>query len=191
MNHHFEFVPSGDVQIRAAVQGEGPLVMMVHGWPESWYSWRHQFEPLVAAGYKVAAIDVRGYGGSSRPHPVEAYDMQSIVGDLQAVADQLGGGKAILIGHDWGAPIVWNAALVDPGRFSAVAALAIPHLGLGKAPFIDIARKLFTDNGLFFYQIYIQDEGVAEAELEADVRTGLRKLYYSISGDAPAGLAGQ
>jgi len=187
MNHHFEFVPSGDVQIRAAVQGEGPLVMMVHGWPESWYSWRHQFEPLVAAGYKGAAIDVRGYGGSSRPHPVEAYDMQSIVGDLQAVADQLGGGKAILIGHDWGAPIVWNAALVDPTRFSAVAALAIPHLGLGKAPFIDIARKLFTDNGLFFYQIYIQDEGVAEAELEADVRTGLRKLYYSISGDAPPG----
>jgi pimeloyl-ACP methyl ester carboxylesterase len=160
---------------------------MVHGWPESWYSWRHQMGPIAAAGYTAAAIDVRGYGGSSRPHPVEAYDMQSIVGDIQACADQLGGGKAILIGHDWGAPIVWNAALIDPQRFTAVAAMSIPYLGQGKIPAIDLYRKIFTDNGLFFYMIYIQDEGVAEAEMEADVRGGLRKIYYSISGDAPLG----
>jgi pimeloyl-ACP methyl ester carboxylesterase len=187
MQQNFEHVQSGNVRLRVAVEGAGPLVLMVHGWPESWYSWRHQMGPIAAAGFKAAAMDVRGYGGSDRPHPVEAYDMATMVSDVQAVADALGGGKAILIGHDWGAPIVWNSAVADPRRFSAVAGLSIPWVGRGSAPFIDIARKLFTDNGKFFYQIYIQDEGVAEAELEADVRGGLRKLYYAISGDAPEG----
>jgi pimeloyl-ACP methyl ester carboxylesterase len=187
MAHAYRYVQSGDCRIRAAVEGSGPLVLMVHGWPESWYSWRHQIGPIAQAGYTAAAIDVRGYGGSDRPHAIEAYDMKSIVGDIQAVADELGGGKAILIGHDWGAPIVWNSALIDPERFTAVAAMAIPYLGQGKAPFIDIARKLFTENGLFFYQIRIQDEGDVEAECEADVRSTLRKIYYSISADAPPG----
>ncbi len=187
MDQHFETVQSGEVTLRIAVEGEGPLVLMVHGWPESWYSWRHQLGPIAKAGFKAAAMDVRGYGGSDRPHAVEAYDMASMMGDLQAIADQLGGGKAILIGHDWGAPIVWHGALTDPGRFSAVAGLSIPYVGRGKAPFIDIAREIFTNNGKFFYQIYIQDEGVAEAECEADVRDALRKLYYAISGDAPDG----
>ena len=183
----FQTVDSSGCKIRVAVEGEGPLVLMVHGWPESWYSWRHQMGPIAAAGYKAAAIDVRGYGGSDKPHAVEAYAMETIVGDIQAVADELGGGKAILVGHDWGAPIVWSSAVVDPARFRAVAGLSIPYMGKGKAPFIDIARQLFTDNGLFFYQIYFQDEGVVEAEVEADMRTALRKIYYSISGDAPAG----
>lgn len=133
MAHVFRHVQSGDQSIRVAVMGSGPLVLMVHGWPESWYSWRHQMGPIADAGYTAAAIDVRGYGGSSKPYPIEAYDMQSIVKDNQAVADDLGGGKAILIGHDWGAPIVWNSALIDPQRFTAVAAMAIPYLGQGKA----------------------------------------------------------
>lgn len=187
MTRRFEMIRSGDVTLRVAVEGEGPLVLMVHGWPESWYSWRHQMTPIAQAGYTAAAMDVRGYGGSDRPWPIEAYDMKSVVSDVQAVADALGGGKAILIGHDWGAPIVWNSALVDPDRFTAVAGLAIPYLGHGKVPFIDNARKIFTERGLFFYQIYIQDEGVAEAELEADVRTGLRKIYYALSGGIPPG----
>jgi pimeloyl-ACP methyl ester carboxylesterase len=160
---------------------------MVHGWPESWMSWRHQIPAIAAAGYRAAALDVRGYGGSLRPHAVEAYDMETMVADLVAVAEALGGGEAILVGHDWGAPIVWNSALIHPQRFPAVAGLAIPYLGRGKAPFIDIAKTLFTDKGRFFYQVYIQDEGVAEAEMEADVRGGLRRLYYALSGDAPAG----
>ena len=187
MAHEFRHVQSGDQSIRVAVMGSGPLVLMVHGWPESWYSWRHQMGPVAEAGYTAAAIDVRGYGGSSKPYPIEAYDMQSIVGDNQAVADALGSGKAILVGHDWGAPIVWNSALIDPQRFTAVAAIAIPFLGQGKAPFIDIARKLFTEQGHFFYQIRIQDEGDVEAEVEADVRASLRKLYYALSGNAPQG----
>ncbi|MFT3725580.1 MAG: alpha/beta hydrolase [Hyphomonadaceae bacterium] len=187
MAHEFRYVQSGDCSIRAAVEGAGPLVLMVHGWPESWYSWRHQMGPIAQAGFTAAAVDVRGYGGSSKPWPIEAYDMQSIIGDLQKTADELGGGKAILIGHDWGAPIVWNAALVDPGRFTAVAALAIPYTGLGKEPFIENSRRRFTDKGRFFYQIRIQDEGDVEAEAEADVRATLRKIYYAISADAPDG----
>jgi pimeloyl-ACP methyl ester carboxylesterase len=187
MQQNFEFVQSGAVRLRVAVEGSGPLVLMVHGWPESWYSWRHQMGPIAAAGFKAAAMDVRGYGGSDRPQPVAAYDMASMVADVQAVADALGGGKAILIGHDWGAPIVWNSALADPERFTAVAGLSIPYTGRGRAPMTTVARELFTAKGLFFYIIYFQDEGVAEREVEADVRTALRKIYYSISGDAPAG----
>ncbi len=184
MAHAFRFVQSWGCTIRAAVQGSGPLVLMVHGWPESWYSWRHQMKPIADAGFTAAAIDVRGYGGSSRPHEVEAYDMVTIVSDIQAVADELGGGNAILIGHDWGAPIVWNSALMDPDRFTAVAALGIPYMGPGKEPFIDIAKRMFTDNGKFFYQVYFQEEGAAEAECEADVRTAIRKLYYALSANA-------
>lgn len=187
MPPQFQTIDSNGCPIRVAVEGEGPLVLMVHGWPESWYSWRHQMGPIADAGFKAAAIDVRGYGGSCKPHEIEAYSMETIVGDVQVVADQLGGGKAILIGHDWGAPIVWNSAWADPDRFPAVAGLSIPFMGRGKAPFIDIARQLFTDRGLFFYQIYFQDEGAVEAEVEADMRTALRKIYYSISGDAPEG----
>lgn len=187
MAHEFRYVQSGDCTIRVAVEGSGPLVLMVHGWPESWYSWRHQLGPVAAAGFTAAAIDVRGYGGSSKPHPVEAYDMASIIADNQAVADQLGGGKAILVGHDWGAPIVWNTAWADTERFTAVCGMSIPHMGHGSAPMIDVARKMFTENGLFFYMVYFQDEGVAEAEFEANVRDTIRRIYFGWSGDAPEG----
>jgi pimeloyl-ACP methyl ester carboxylesterase len=187
MAHDFRYVKSGDQTLRVAVEGSGPLVLMVHGFPESWSSFRHQLGPVAQAGFTAAAIDVRGYGGSSRPHAVEAYDMASIVADNQAVADALGGGKAILVGRDWGAPIVWNSALIDPKRFTAVAGMSIPHMGHGSAPIIDIMRKLFTENGLFFYMVYFQDEGVAEKELEADVRDTIRRIYYAWSADAPPG----
>lgn len=186
MAHEFRYVQSGDCAIRVAVEGSGPLVLMVHGFPESWSAFERQMAPIASAGFTAAAIDVRGYGGSGKPHPVEAYDMASIIGDLQAVADELGNGKAILIGRDWGAPIVWSASLADTARFTAVAGMSIPHMGHGSAPIIDIMRKMFTDNGLFFYMVYFQDEGVAEAELEKDVRDTIRRIYYNWSGDAPA-----
>lgn len=183
----FRTVATNGVELRVAVMGEGPLVIMVHGWPESWYSWRHQMGPVADAGYQVAAIDVRGYGGSSKPHPVEAYDMESLTGDVAGLIPALGHETAILMGHDWGAPIVWNTALLHPARVSAVAGLSVPYLGPGPAPFIDIVSQVFTAKGRFFYQVYFQDEGVGEAELEADVRGGLRRVYYAISGDAPDG----
>jgi pimeloyl-ACP methyl ester carboxylesterase len=187
MDHQFVRVDAKDVVLRAAIAGEGPLVILVHGFPESWYSWRHQIAPIAAAGFKVCALDVRGYGGSDKPHAVEAYDMESLTGDVAAVADRLGAGQAILIGHDWGAPIVWNSARLYPDKIRAVAGLSVPYTGTMAAPMIDIFRAMFTERGLFFYQVYFQDEGVAEAELERDPKDSLARFYYAICGDAPDG----
>lgn len=182
------FIKTGELQLRAMVAGEGPLVLMVHGFPESWYSWRHQIESVAQAGFTACAIDVRGYGGSDKPHAVEAYAMAHMIADLVGVADALSPGRpATLVGHDWGAAIVWNAALVRPDRFGAVAALSIPYQGVPPAPLTDIIDKLFTSQNRFFYQAYFQREGVAEAELEADVRGFLRRFFYMTSGDAPDG----
>ena len=179
-------VPGG--ALRAAVEGQGPLVVMVHGFPESWYSWRHQLGPIAAAGFTACAIDVRGYGGSTKPQPVAAYAMEAMIGDVVGVIEALSPGRlAILIGHDWGAPIVWNSALVRPDRVRAVAGLSVPYLGVPKASFMDVINAVFTSRGKFFYQAYFQAEGVAEAEMEADVRASLRKFYFAISGDAPDG----
>ena len=162
---------------------------MVHGFPESWFSWRHQLGPIAAAGFTAAAIDVRGYGGSDKPYPVEAYAMERMVGDVAGAIDALspGGAPAVLIGHDWGAPIVWNSALTRPDRVRAVAGLSVPYLGVAARPFNEVYEAVFTKRGKFFYQHYFQAEGVAEAEMEADVRGALRKFYYAISGDAPDG----
>ncbi|MFN4177449.1 alpha/beta fold hydrolase [Phenylobacterium sp.] len=179
-------VDAGEVRIRVATKGEGPLVLMVHGFPESWFSWRHQIDPIADAGFTAAAIDVRGYGGSDKPYPVEAYAMEKLTADVAGVAQALQPGKpAILIGHDWGAPIVWNTALTRPEAVSAVAGLSVPYLGVPTRPFTEVFDALFTQKGRFFYQAWFQKIGPPEAEAEADVRGFLRKFYYAISGDAP------
>ncbi|MEO8113635.1 MAG: alpha/beta fold hydrolase [Phenylobacterium sp.] len=184
----FQRIDTGEVTLRVAVEGEGPLVILVHGFPESWFSWRHQMGPIAEAGFKAVALDVRGYGGSDKPEPIEAYSMEHLTADVAGVADALQPGKpAILVGHDWGAPIVWNSALSRPERFSAVAALSVPYTGVPTRPFTEIFDALFTQKGHFFYQAWFQKVGPPEAEAEGDVRDFLRKFYYGISGDAPAG----
>lgn len=184
----FRTVAVGEVSLRVAIEGTGPLAIMVHGFPESWYSWRHQLGPVAAAGFTACAIDVRGYGGSDKPFPVEAYAMERLVGDLVGLAAALAPGQqAVLIGHDWGAPIVWNSALARPDVFRAVAALSVPFAGVPDRPFTDVFRAAFTEKGRFFYQEYFQQPGVAEAEAEADPRAFLRRMLFSISGDAPEG----
>ena len=176
------------ISIRAALEGDGPLVVMVHGFPESWYSWRHQMAPIAAAGFTACAIDVRGYGGSSKPHPVADYAMNHMVDDVVGVVDALSpDAPGILLGHDWGAPIVWNTALTRPDRIRAVGALSVPYTGVPPRPFNHIFDEVFTKKGRFFYQAYFQAEGVAEAELEADLRGFVRKFLFAISGDAPDG----
>jgi pimeloyl-ACP methyl ester carboxylesterase len=178
----------GDITLRVAIEGSGPLVIMVHGFPESWYSWRHQIGPVAAAGHTVAAIDVRGYGGSDKPHAVAAYGMEQIVGDLVALKTVLSpDAPAILVGHDWGAPIVWNSAFVHPEHFRAVAGLSVPFAGAPSRPFTTVFREKFTAKGVFFYQEYFQQPGVAEAELEADLRRFLTLFLTSIAGEAPDG----
>jgi pimeloyl-ACP methyl ester carboxylesterase len=182
-------VEANGVRLRVALAGEGPLVVLVHGFPESWYSWRHQIPALAAAGYRVAAPDVRGYGGSDKPEAVEAYAIREMCADLAGLIAALGEGQAVLVGHDWGAPIVWNTALFHPDQVRAVVGLSVPHLGRGAMPRIEFFRKVHKDR--FFYQLYFQAPGVAEAELEADVRMSLRKIFYSASGEARrAGLPG-
>lgn len=187
MTPQFTRIDTGQVQLRAAVVGQGPLVLFVHGFPESWYSWRHQLGPVAAAGFQAVAIDVRGYGGSDKPDAIEAYDLEALTEDIAGVITALGQGSAILVGHDWGAPQVWTTALTRPELVRAVAGLSIPHLGVPTVPFIDLIDQLFTARGKFFYQAYFQAPGVAEAELEADVAGGLHRFLYAISGDAPDG----
>ncbi len=184
----FRTIAVGELNLRVAVEGEGPLVLMVHGFPESWFSWRHQIGPIAAAGFTAAALDVRGYGGSDKPRPVAAYAMERMVADVAGAVEALSpGAPAVLIGHDWGAPIVWNSALIRPDRVRAVAGLSVPYLGVAQRSFSHMIEEVFTSRGKFFYQHYFQAEGVAEAEMEADVRGALRRFYYAISGDAPDG----
>ena len=184
----FRMIDAGRAKLRVAVEGKGPLVLMVHGFPESWYSWRHQIGPIADAGFTAAAIDVRGYGGSDRPHPIEAYSMEELTGDVIGAAEALSPGETpILIGHDWGAPIVWNTALSRPDQIRAVAGLSVPFSGVPQRAFTEIFKELFTDKGHFFYQAWFQEVGPPEAEAEKDVRDFLRKFYFGISGDAPEG----
>jgi pimeloyl-ACP methyl ester carboxylesterase len=188
----FKLIETRGIRLRCMVEGSGsgPLCVLVHGFPESWLSWRHLIEPLVGAGYRVAALDVRGYGGSDKPHAIEAYDLIELTDDVLGVIDALGGpdSKAILIGHDWGAPIVWTTAIRHSTRVRAVIGMSVPHLGRGQRPSIETFRHRFKDQ--FFYQIYFQTPGVAEAELEADVPTTLRKIFYNLSGaDDAAGMS--
>ena len=181
-------IDTGEVAMRCAVEGEGPLVIMVHGFPESWYSWRHQIGPVADAGFTACAVDVRGYGGSDKPQPVEAYAMERIVGDLIGLRKALSPeAPAVLVGHDWGAPIVWNSALTHPEHFRAVAGMSVPFSGVPQRPFTEVFREHFTSQGRFFYQEYFQEPGVAEAEAEADPRDFVQRMMYSISGDVPPG----
>ena len=178
----FAVVDTNGIQLRVAQAGKGPLIVLVHGWPESWYSWRHQIPALAAAGYRVAAIVVRGYGGSDKPHAIEAYAIKEMCADVAGLVESLGEKQAVLIGHDWGAPIVWHTALFFPDKVRAVAGLSVPHTGRGPAPRVELFKNIYKDR--FFYQIYFQEPGVAEAEFEADLRTALRKIYYQASGES-------
>ncbi len=177
----FQTIEANGIIHRVAIEGDGPLVLLIHGFPESWYSWRHQIAPLAAAGYRVAVPDVRGYGGSDKPDAIAAYDMAAMCADAAGIIEALGSEPAVVIGHDWGAPIAWHTALLHPETVRAVAGLSVPYTGRPFAPFTKILKKIYKDR--FFYFLYFQTPGVAEAELEADVRGALRKFYYAFSGE--------
>ena len=159
-----------------------PLVLLVHGFPESWYSWRHQLDALAGAGFRAVAIDVRGYGRSSAPPEIEAYRMLRLVADNVALVRALGATTATIIGHDWGAPIAWTSAWLRPDVFTAVAGLSVPFAGAGPTRPLDAFRAMAGDEE--FYIEYFQQPGRAEAEIEQDVRDWLLGFYFSASGDA-------
>lgn len=168
--------------------GEGPLVLLIHGFPETRYSWRHQIAPLVDAGYRVAVPDVLGYGESDAPQETERYAMEHLTSDMASIIEELSNGRgAVVVGHDWGAPIAWNTALLYPDHVRAVCGLSVPYSPPGPVPSLQVMDKVFTQRGLFFYQIYFQEPGLAEAELERDPRDTLRRFYYALSGAAPDG----
>ncbi|RYF93569.1 MAG: alpha/beta hydrolase, partial [Caulobacteraceae bacterium] len=180
----FRMIDAGGTQIRAVVKGSGPLVLMVHGFPESWYSWRHQVDPIAEAGFTACAIDVRGYGGSQKFAEVEDYAMERMIADILGVAEALAPGqKFILLGHDWGAPMVWQTSLLHPDKVAAVAALSVIHSGVPEHSFDDLIKTMFDDNNVFFYQSYFRPVGQAEAVFDADPRDFLRRFYYVGSGD--------
>ena len=166
----------------------GRLVLLVHGFPESWYSWRHQLHALADAGYRTVAIDVRGYGRSSTPPAIEAYRMTQKVGDNLALVRALGETEAVIVGHDWGAPIAWTSAWLRPDVFTAVAGLSVPFSPAGPTKPSDAFRMMGGDEE--FYIEYFQQPGRAEAELDADVRDWLLGFYFSASGDAPSPMSG-
>lgn len=175
-------IATNGIQLKIAEQGQGPLVLLLHGFPESWYSWRHQFGPLAAAGYHVVAPDMRGYGESDKPADISAYNQVEVVGDIIGLIPALGYDTAVVIGHDWGAPTAWSSALHHPDRVTAVGALSVPFVPRGDLPPLEVMKKVYA--GMFFYQLYFQEPGVAEAELEKDIRVSLRKFYHLASGDA-------
>lgn len=182
----FREFQNGDTHLRVAVAGSGPLILFVHGWPELWYSWRHQLAYFATAGYSVAALDVRGYGGSSKPHAIAAYTLKELASDVLTVARALSDEPVILVGHDWGAPIVYTTALLAPKEVRAVAGLSVPFVPPGETMALDIFRRIYV--GRFFYQLYFQKEGPIEAELCADIAAALRKIYFGASGDSTAVL---
>ena len=176
-------VDTNGIRMHVAEAGEGPLVIMCHGFPESWYSWRHQLTALAAAGYHAVAPDQRGYGQTDRPEAIDQYTLLHLVGDLVGLLDALGAPTAVIAGHDWGAPVAWTAAMVRPDRFRAVIGLSVPFIPRGAARPTTVMPR--TDDAIF-YQLYFQKPGVAEAELERDVRASIRTILYWGSGDARA-----
>jgi pimeloyl-ACP methyl ester carboxylesterase len=167
---------------------DGPAVVLCHGFPECWYSWRHQLRALGDAGYHVLAPDQRGYGTTDMPDEVGAYTQLDLVGDVVGLLDAVGADDAIIVGHDWGGPVAWHTALLRPDRIRAVAALSV-HFG-GVAA-VSTPRMKPTDamraalGDAFLYVLYFQEPGVAERELDADLRRTLRTTLYALSGDVP------
>ncbi|TLS46271.1 alpha/beta hydrolase [Streptomyces montanus] len=174
-------VPSPAGRIHLVEQGSGPLVLLVHGFPESWYSWRHQLPALAAAGYRAVAVDVRGYGRSSKPDAVHAYRMLDLVEDNVAVVHALGERDAVVIGHDWGAAIAANSALLRPDVFRAVGLLSVPYTPRGGPRPSEIFAQMAGEDE--FYVSYFQQPGRAEAEIEPDVRGWLSGFYAALSAD--------
>lgn len=183
-----KFAHANGIRIHYAEAGSGPLVLFCHGFPESWYSWRHQLRALADAGFRAVAPDQRGYGDSDAPQPLEAYDLCHLSGDIVGLLYALGEECAVIVGHDWGSPIASTCALLRPDIFRAVALLSVPffpRLFGGRKP--TDGMRAIAGEMLEFYQLYFQQPGVPEAELEQDVRRSLLGMYYSASAEAPPG----
>ena len=183
-------IETNGIRLHVAEQGEGPLVILCHGFPECWYSWRHQLGALAKAGFRAVALDLRGYGRSDRPEEVEKYTILHDIGDIVGLVDALGAKQAVIAGHDVGAAVAWQAALLRPDRFRGVIALGPPFrpraFGGGSVPPTTLMPR--NENAVF-YQLYFQTPE-AEAALGRDMRRAFRSQFYSLSGDRPPSASG-
>jgi epoxide hydrolase A/B len=177
-------ITSNGLAMKVAVAGEGPLVLLCHGWPEGWRSWRSQISAISAAGYRVAAPDMRGYGGTEAPEAVEAYTLLHLVGDMVGLVEALGEREAVIVGHDWGAAVAWHAALLRPDMFRAVVGLSVPWSPPGPRSLPEVLRRMGLDS---FYIMHFQEEGRAERALDPDPLDSLARIYHSASAEAPDG----
>ncbi|WP_139329572.1 alpha/beta fold hydrolase [Mycobacterium sp. IS-2888] len=176
-------VDTNGVQLRVVEAGDrgAPTVVLAHGFPELAYSWRHQIPALAEAGYHVLAPDQRGYGGSSAPDAIAAYNIRELTADIVGLLDDVGAERAVWVGHDWGAPVAWHAPLLHPDRVSAVVGLSVPPLPRSHVAPTKAWRKLFGEN--FFYILYFQEPGVADAELNADPGRVIRRMMGGLRAD--------
>ena len=167
-------VSTNGVDLHVLEEGEGPPVILAHGFPELAYSWRHQLPALAAAGYRAVAPDQRGYGRSSRPEAIDEYDIVHLTDDLIGVLDDLGEERAVFVGHDWGSMVVWQLSLLHPDRVAGVVGMSVPFVRRPLAPPIGLLRNAMGDN--FFYILYFQEPGVADAELGGDAARTMRRM---------------
>jgi pimeloyl-ACP methyl ester carboxylesterase len=174
-------VETNGVQLRVIDAGDtgAPVVVLAHGFPELAYSWRHQIPALAEAGYRVLAPDQRGYGGSSNPDAVDAYNVVELSADIVGLLDDVGAERAVIVGHDFGSVVAWGAPLLHPDRFAGVVGLSVPPVPRPRVPTTQAFRKVFGDN--FFYMLYFQAPGPADAELSRDPATTLRRLMGPLS----------
>ena len=172
-------VATNGIELHVAEAGEGPLVVLCHGFPESWYSWRHQIAPIAEAGYHVIAPDLRGYGDSTKLPKVDDYGIEKLNHDLLGLLDDAGEEQAVFVGHDWGALIVWDLAVLHPERVRGVVGVSVPLMRYPSAP-IPLFRAVFGDR---FYMVYFQEVGPAETEMARDVRATMVRTLWGASGD--------
>jgi pimeloyl-ACP methyl ester carboxylesterase len=182
LDSHRRTVSVNGVDLSVVDAGEGPVVVLAHGFPELAYSWRHQIPALVDAGYRVLAPDQRGYGRSSQPADVTDYDIIHLTDDLMGLLDDVGAERAAIVGHDWGSMVVWSASQRFPERVAAVVGMSVPFVPRPAGPPITMMRTIFGDN--FFYMVYFQEPGVADAEFAADTPTMLRRMLAGLTPDA-------
>jgi pimeloyl-ACP methyl ester carboxylesterase len=182
-------IETNGIRLHVAEQGEGPLVILCHGFPECWYSWRHQLPALAQAGFRAVAPDLRGYGRSDRPEQVEKYTILDDIGDIVGLVDALGARQAVIAGHDVGATMAWQAALLRPDRFRGVIALSVPFRPRGFGGSVPPTTLMPRNEDAVFYQLFLQTPE-AEAALGRDMRRTFRSQLYSLSGDRPPSAGG-
>ncbi|TDC55517.1 alpha/beta hydrolase [Actinomadura sp. KC345] len=181
ITHRFVQSDSG-LRMHVAEAGEGPLVLLLHGFPECWYSWRHQLTALAEAGYHAVAPDQRGYARTGGPAETGQYTILHLAGDAVGLIGALGADRAVVAGHDWGAPVAWATAQMRPDKVRGVIGMSVPHRPRSSRPPVASMRRMFGEG---FYMVRFQEPDVPEAELDRDRAATFRRMLCGTSGDGP------